>query len=81
MDIHQTGTTGEKSVFREKVFVHVAERTKPKHLYLRTKQKSSPDTYYQEAVVSDHLILNVTLPIHSVILIEITEESNILKYT
>ena len=45
------------------------------------KQKSSPDTYYQEAVVSDHLIINVTLPIHSVILIEITEESNILKYT
>ncbi|WP_294898826.1 GH39 family glycosyl hydrolase [uncultured Eubacterium sp.] len=44
------------------------------------KQKSSPDTYYREASVSDHLIIDVTLPVHSVILIEITEESNVLKY-
>ena len=43
------------------------------------QQKSSPDTIYREATVTDHLIIDVTLPVHSVILIEIAEEPDILN--
>ena len=45
------------------------------------QQKSSPDTIYREATVTDHLIIDVTLPVHSVILIEIAEEPNIMNNT
>ena len=36
------------------------------------QQKSSPDTIYREATVTDHLIIDVTLPVHSVIPVSYT---------
>ena len=42
-------------------------------------EKSSPDTFYREADVTDYLLIDITLPVHSVTLIEIAEEPVILK--
>lgn len=43
------------------------------------RKKSSPDTFYREADVTDYLLIDITLPVHSVTLIEIAEEPVILK--
>lgn len=37
----------------------------------RIRAKSIPECYYSEAMVKDHLILNIELPAHSVVLVEI----------
>lgn len=40
----------------------------------RIRAKAIPESYYSEAEVKDHLILNMTLPAHSVVLVEIMKE-------
>lgn len=40
----------------------------------RIRAKAVPECYYSEAEVKDHLMLNITLPAHSVVLIEIKKE-------